>query len=199
MQKVSRTLPMAPELKNVWKAKEKSQLDLYWLQLYLNFVTVDWLCTQTKLYQLVVRLLQSSQQKKGNFAFQKLEGSWPLPKLQFSFIIWGLFANGGGIKTQITITSLVTLFGCKLQGFKNSPKWTVFGILSELLSTQNGIVVRLQNCIVSLRRLWVCVFVTPNSGVQIAKWQKSRSNIDSFYLMYFACIICISQEIQQMM
>ena len=35
------------------------------------------------------------------------------------------------------ITCLVTLFDRKLQVFKNSPKWTIFGIFIQLLSTQN--------------------------------------------------------------
>ena len=35
---------------------------------------------------------------------------------------------------------MVTLFDHKLQIFKNSPKWTIFGIFNELLSTQKVIV-----------------------------------------------------------
>ena len=35
------------------------------------------------------------------------------------------------------MTCLVTLFDRKLQVFKNLPKLTIFGIFSELLSTQN--------------------------------------------------------------
>ena len=164
---------------------------------------MDWLCTQTKLYQLVVGFYNQVNKRKEILLSKSWKEVDHSQNCNFLYkILWGLFANGGGIKTQTKITSLVTLFGCKLQGFKKSPKWTVFGISSELLPTQNGIVARfarIVELIVSLYRLWVCVFVTPNSGVQIAQWQKSRSNIDSFYLMYFACIICISQEIQQMM
>ena len=35
------------------------------------------------------------------------------------------------------LTCLVTMFDRKLQVFKNSPKWTIFGIFNKLLSTQN--------------------------------------------------------------
>ena len=37
----------------------------------------------------------------------------------------------------LKLTCLVTLFDRKLQVFKNSPKWTIFVIFNELLSTQN--------------------------------------------------------------
>ena len=37
----------------------------------------------------------------------------------------------------LIVNCLVTLFDNKLQVFKNSPKWTNFGIFSEVLSTQN--------------------------------------------------------------
>ena len=42
----------------------------------------------------------------------------------------------------LKLTCLVTLFDCKLQVFKNSPKLTIFGIFDELLSTQNVNVAR---------------------------------------------------------
>ncbi len=42
----------------------------------------------------------------------------------------------------LKLTCLVTLFDRKLQVFKNSSKWTIFGILIELLSTQNVNVAR---------------------------------------------------------
>ena len=38
---------------------------------------------------------------------------------------------------RLKVTCHVTLFDRKLQVFKHSPKWTVFGIYNELLSTQN--------------------------------------------------------------
>ena len=37
----------------------------------------------------------------------------------------------------LKVTCLVTLFDRKLQLFKNSPKWTLFGTFKQLLSTQN--------------------------------------------------------------
>ena len=40
------------------------------------------------------------------------------------------------------MTCLVTLFDCKIQVFKNSPKLTIFGIFNELLATQNVNVAR---------------------------------------------------------
>ena len=42
----------------------------------------------------------------------------------------------------LKLTCLVTLFDRKLLVFKNSPKWTIFGIFNELLSTQNVNVAR---------------------------------------------------------
>ena len=44
---------------------------------------------------------------------------------------------------QLKVTCLVTLFDCKLQAFKNSPKWTMFSIFNQFLSTQNVNVARL--------------------------------------------------------
>ena len=46
---------------------------------------------------------------------------WHFPPI---FVLWKL-------------PCLVTLFDRKLQVLKNSPKWTIFGILNSLLSTQN--------------------------------------------------------------
>ena len=40
------------------------------------------------------------------------------------------------------LTCLVTLFDRKLQYFKNLPRWIIFGILNQLLSTQNVNVAR---------------------------------------------------------
>ena len=40
------------------------------------------------------------------------------------------------------VTCLVTLFDRKLQIFKNSPKWTTFGIFNLLLSIQNASIAR---------------------------------------------------------
>ena len=37
----------------------------------------------------------------------------------------------------LKVTCLVTLFDRKLQIYKKSPKYTIFGIFNELLSTQN--------------------------------------------------------------
>ena len=42
----------------------------------------------------------------------------------------------------LKMTCLVTLFDCKLQVVKNSPKLTIFCIFNELLSTQNVNVAR---------------------------------------------------------
>ena len=43
---------------------------------------------------------------------------------------------------RLKLTCLVTLFDRKLQVFKNSPKWIIFGIFNELLSTQHVNVAR---------------------------------------------------------
>ena len=42
----------------------------------------------------------------------------------------------------LKVTCLVALFDRKFQCFKNSPKWTNFGIFNELLSRQNVNVAR---------------------------------------------------------
>ena len=47
------------------------------------------------------------------------------------------FWNFAPIFVQLKLSCLVTLFDHKLQVFKNSPKWTIFGIFNEFLSTQN--------------------------------------------------------------
>ena len=49
---------------------------------------------------------------------------------------------------HIKITCLVTMFDCKLQVFKYSPKWIIFGIFNELLSNRglSEIVISLKNC-----------------------------------------------------
>ena len=46
------------------------------------------------------------------------------------------------ILVLLEMTCLVTLFDCKLQVFKKSPKLTLFGIFNELLSTKNVNVAR---------------------------------------------------------
>ena len=46
------------------------------------------------------------------------------------------------IFVQLKLTCLVTLFDLKLHVFKNSPKWTIFGIFNWLLSTKNVNVAR---------------------------------------------------------
>ena len=56
------------------------------------------------------------------------------------------------------MTCLVTLFDCKLQVFKNSPKWTIFGIFNQLLSTQNVNVARFAR---TVEWDFFCDFQTP--------------------------------------
>ena len=68
---------------------------------------------------------------------------WPfvilaLFKITPKSLIWILqFWYFPPIFVYLTLTCLVTLFDCKRQTFKNSPKWTIIGIFNELLSTQN--------------------------------------------------------------
>ena len=59
-----------------------------------------------------------------------------------SYLTYVTFAFFPLIFAQLKVTCLVTLFDRKLQVFKNSPKWTIFGIFNELLSTQNVNVAR---------------------------------------------------------
>ena len=53
-----------------------------------------------------------------------------------------LFWHFPPIFVLLKLTCLVTLFDRKLQVFKNSPKWSIFGISNQLLSTQNVNVAR---------------------------------------------------------
>ena len=51
--------------------------------------------------------------------------------------IWILeFWHFPPIFVLLKLICLVALFDCKLQVFKNFPKWIIFGIFNELLSTQ---------------------------------------------------------------
>ena len=58
----------------------------------------------------------------------------------------------------LKLTCLVTLFDRKLQVFKNSPKWTIFGIFNQLLSTQNVNVARFAR---NVEWDFFCEFQTP--------------------------------------
>jgi len=51
----------------------------------------------------------------------------------FEFFDWHL----SPFFVKLEMSCLVTLFDCKLQVFQNSPKWTIFDIFNELLSTRN--------------------------------------------------------------
>ena len=62
---------------------------------------------------------------------------WKSPKM--SHLNFGIFHP---FLSYLKLTCLVTLFDRKLQVFKKSPKWTIFGIFNELLSTQNVNVAR---------------------------------------------------------
>ena len=64
----------------------------------------------------------------------------------------------------LKLTCLVTLFDRKLQVFKNSPKWTIFGIFNELLSTQNVNVARFARNVewdffCDFQTPWVCIYI----------------------------------------
>ena len=72
----------------------------------------------------------------------------------------------------IKMTCLVTLFDRKLQVFENSPKWTIFGIFNQLLSTQNVNVARfarkmLMDCWTKNGFLAVCVSLQFHSLARI--------------------------------
>ena len=63
------------------------------------------------------------------------------------------------------MTFLVTLFDHKLQVYKNSPNWNIFGIFNELLSTKNVNVARFAlqvdetffcNFLRFLEKIWTC-------------------------------------------
>ena len=58
----------------------------------------------------------------------------------------------------LRLTCLVILFDRKIQVFKNSPKWTIFGIFNQLLSTQNVNVARFAR---NVEWDFFCDFQTP--------------------------------------
>ena len=65
-------------------------------------------------------------------------------RLRIYHIVWKLlkmshlnFWHFPSIFVLLKLTCLVTLFDRKLQVFKNSTKWTIFGIFNQLLSTRN--------------------------------------------------------------
>ena len=58
------------------------------------------------------------------------------------------------------LTCLVTLFDRKLLVLKNSPKWTIFGIFNQLLSTQNVNIARFAR---NVEWDFFCDFQTPCS------------------------------------
>ena len=60
------------------------------------------------------------------------------------------------------MTCLVTLFDRKLQVFKNSPKWTIFGIFNELLATQNVQNVNVARFARKVECDFFCDFQTPS-------------------------------------
>ena len=61
----------------------------------------------------------------------------------FEFSLFWKFWHFPPIFVQLKMTCLVTLFDRKLQVFKNSPNWTIFGIFNKLLATHNVNVARL--------------------------------------------------------
>ena len=79
-------------------------------------------------YQAVYNYLCNNMQLKPPHIVYKL--------LKMSHLIF-LFWHFPPIFVLLKLTCLITLFDRKLQVFKNSPKWTIFGIFNELLSTQN--------------------------------------------------------------
>ena len=68
------------------------------------------------------------------------------------------FGNFSQIFVLLKLTCLVTLFDRKLQVFKNSSKWTIFGIFNELLSTQFVNVARFAR---NVELDFLCDFQTP--------------------------------------
>ena len=52
------------------------------------------------------------------------------------------FSHFSPILVLLKLTGLVTLFDSRLQVFKNSPNWIIFGIFNEVLSTLNVNVAR---------------------------------------------------------
>ena len=86
------------------------------------------------------------------------------------------------------MTCLVTLFDRKLQVFKNSPKWTIFGIFNQLLSTQNVNVARLAR---NVEWDFFCDFQTPCKDQAFLKTQclkvaqKSLNFQNYIFVSYF--------------
>ena len=70
------------------------------------------------------------------------------------------------------ITILKTLFDRKLQFFKNSPKWTIFGIFNYLLSTRNVNVARFAR---NVEWGFFCNFQTPWAMSDLERWGKMET------------------------
>ena len=78
--------------------------------------------------------------------------------LKMSYLIFFLFWHFPPIFVLLKLTCLLTLFDRKLQIFKNSPKFTIFGLFNELLSTQNVNVARFAR---NVEWDFFCDFQTP--------------------------------------
>ena len=81
------------------------------------------------------------------------------PKMRFcefsDLTLFFQFWHFPPIFVLLKVTYLITLFDRKLQVFQNSPKWTIFDIFNELLSSQNVIVAYILNAIWII---WMTIF-----------------------------------------
>ena len=90
----------------------------------------------------------------------------------------------------LKVTCLVTLFDRKLQVFKNSPKWIIFGIFNQLLSTQNVNVARFAR---NVEWDFFCDFQTPckrskkvaKSASTLVKLDQIRNELHAGELTYY--------------
>ena len=99
----------------------------------------------------------------------------------------------------LKFTCLATLFDCKLQVFKNSPKWTILGIFNQLLSTQNINVNVARNVewdfFCDFQTLWITVITKKILGIcHLASHtvQFARGSLDLFFFAHIVALTHLS-------
>ena len=115
--------------------------------------------TQTWLALFLKEIQQTSSKSKLLHKIPVLSfhhSVWKSPKM--SHLNFSIFWHFSPIFVLLKLTCLVTLFDRKLQVFKNSSKWTIFGIFNQLLSTQNVNVARFAR---NVEWDFFCDFQTP--------------------------------------
>ena len=104
-----------------------------------------------------------------------------------------LFWHFPPIFVLLKLTCLVTQFGRKLQIFKNSPKWTIFGIFNLLFSTQNVSIARFAR---NVEWDFFCYFHTPwadNTYLKVFDGQHEISGFRKWQFYITIHVIVVGQ------